>query len=327
MKTLRRWFCQHALIVLILAGGLQNSPAAETPELKIAVLKFGTVNWVMDVIKHHGLDHQNGFDLKVLGLASKNATTVAFLAEDVNMIVTDWFWVLRQRSQGNDVVIIPYSAALGAVMVAADSGITKLEHLQGKRIGVAGGPIDKSWLLLRAFSLSRNNIDLAATAEPLYAAPPLLNEQLMSRRVDAILNFWPYAARLEGAGYRRLASVSDLMQQMDMTVAAPLIGFTFTRRMAGERPELIKGFVAAVAVASELLQTSDGEWKRLRPLMKTKSDKEFVALRDRYREGILTSWTSEHKLAAERLFDVLKSVGGDKLTGKGTRFDPAMFWP
>ncbi|MDH3742795.1 MAG: ABC transporter substrate-binding protein, partial [Hyphomicrobiales bacterium] len=222
MEILRRWFCQYALIVLMLAAGLQNSSAAETPELKVGVLKFGTVNWVMDVIEHHRLDRQNGFVLQVLGLASKNATTVAFLAEDVNMIVTDWFWVLRQRSQGNDVAIIPYSAALGAVMVAADSGITKLEDLQGKRIGVAGGPIDKSWLLLRAFSLSRYKIDLTETAAPVYAAPPLLNEQLMSRRVDAVLNFWPYAARLEGAGYQRLASVSDLMQQMDMKVTAPL---------------------------------------------------------------------------------------------------------
>ena len=327
MDIIRRSICLSALLAVLLVAGLQGNARAETPELRVAVLKFGTVNWVMDVIKHHHLDQQNGFKLEVLGLASKNATTVAFLAEDVNMIVTDWFWVLRQRAQDNDIVITPYSASLGAVMVAADSDITTLEDLQGKRIGIAGGPIDKSWLLLRAFNLSKNNVDLAKAATPVYAAPPLLNEQLISRRVDAVLNFWPYAARLEGAGYQRLASVSDLMQEMDMKVTAPLIGFTFSRHLAEQSPELVKGFRLALTAANVLLQTSDDEWERLRPLMKVKSQDEFVALRDRYRDGILTSWTDEHKLAAERLFGVLKSVGGDKLTGKGTRFDPAMFWP
>ena len=60
--------------------------------------------------------------------------------------------------------------------------------------------------------------------------------------------------------------------------------------------------------------------------MKAKTDGEFTTLKKRYREGILNEWTEGHRAAAMAMFGVLKDVGGDKLTGAGTRFDPAMFW-
>ena len=328
MNTMARSSVIRSLLLacIILLVGQQGAYAKE-PSLKVGVLKFGTVNWAMNVIRHHRFDRSNGFTLEVVGLASKNATSVAFLAGDVDAFVTDWFWVLRQRAEGADVVQVPYSASLGAVMVAADSPVKTLEDLKGKSIGVAGGPIDKSWLLLRAHGLANAKADLSKSASPVYAAPPLLNQQLISGRIDAVLNYWPFAARLEGAGYRRIASVAELMQGLGMPVAAPLVGFTFPRAWANDNPKLIEGFVAALTSANELLATSDAEWDRVRPLMKVQSDSEFAVMKQRYREGILASWTPEHKAAAAKLFEILKEVGGDKLTGPGTRFDPAMFWP
>ena len=309
-------------VSLVLAGPAR----AGGPELKIAALKFGTVNWVMDVIKHHGLDAKHGFSLKTIGLASKNATTVAFLSGEVDGFVTDWFWVLRERARGSDIVQIPYSASLGAVMVADDGKIASLDDLAGKKIGVAGGPIDKSWLLLRAHQLKRGAGDLAKTATPIYAAPPLLNQQLISARADAVLNFWHFSARLEGAGYKRLASVSELMAALGIPVAVPLVGFVFPVDLDVRKPGITAKFAGALQAAGAILKRSDAEWDRLRPLMKAKTDGEFATLKKRYREGILNTWSDEHRAAARAMFKVLKDIGGDKLTGAGTTFDPAMFW-
>ena len=159
-----------------------------------------------------------------------------------------------------------------------------------------------------------------------FAAPPLLNQQLVSGRADAVLNFWHFSARLEGAGYRRLASVAELMSALGIEVPVPLVGFVFPAKLEAEKPGLTAGFAKALAEAGEILKTSDEEWQRLRPLMKTKSDGEFATLKARYREGILSAWTQEHRAAAKRMFELLKEIGGDKLTGKDTRFDAAMFW-
>ena len=129
-----------------LALGMTTCAAlAETPVLRAAVLKFGTVNWELDTIKHYGLDTENGFTLDVSGVASGSAGQIAFQGGETDVIVSDWLWVARQRAAGKDYVFIPYSKAVGGVMVPKDSTAKTLADLDGKKIGIAGGPLDKSW--------------------------------------------------------------------------------------------------------------------------------------------------------------------------------------
>ena len=100
MQNKSRWLVATVLVCAFLMMAGQRTQAAET--LKVGVLKFGTVNWLMDVIKHHKLDRKNGFELEILPLASKNATSVALLSGEADSIVTDWLWALRERARGGD---------------------------------------------------------------------------------------------------------------------------------------------------------------------------------------------------------------------------------
>ena len=175
----------HARCLLIAAAfcgfALAFSPAA-AETVRIGVLKFGTVAWELDVIKAHGLDEAEGIDVEVVGLAGKDATSVALQAGKVDMIVTDWIWVSRQRAAGAGFTFVPYSTAVGALMVPPDSPIRTLPDLKGKRLGIAGGPADKSWLLIRALARERHGMDLAAEADAVFGTPPLLNEQILLGR-------------------------------------------------------------------------------------------------------------------------------------------------
>ena len=51
--------------------------------------------------------------------------------------------------------------------------IAALADLQGKTLGVAGGPLDKSWLLLQAYA-ERSGADIAKRSRVVFGAPPLL---------------------------------------------------------------------------------------------------------------------------------------------------------
>jgi len=101
----------------IAAITLATATFAETPTLRASVLKFGTVNWELDVIKHNGFDTANGFNLEVSGVAGSAAAQVAFQGGETDVIVSDWLWVARQRAAGNDFVFIPYSRAVGGMLV------------------------------------------------------------------------------------------------------------------------------------------------------------------------------------------------------------------
>src|SRR4028118_878436 len=90
---------RRAVRVLIAMAGLACSAgtAAADGVVRIGVLKFGTVNWEVDAIRHNGFDRANGFELQVVELASNDATRVAIQAGAVDVIVSDWLFVARQR--------------------------------------------------------------------------------------------------------------------------------------------------------------------------------------------------------------------------------------
>ena len=123
-------------LALLLCG------AAEAGTVKIGVLKFGTVSWELDVIKQHGLDKAAGIDLDIVELANNQATAVALQAGEVDVIVTDWLWVSRQRADGADFTFAPYSTSVGSLMVPGDLPIK--ESLPISRASASGSPAVRS---------------------------------------------------------------------------------------------------------------------------------------------------------------------------------------
>jgi NitT/TauT family transport system substrate-binding protein len=302
-----------------------RAPAEAGKALRIGTLKFGTVNWLLDTIEHERIGAGEGLAFERLELASTQALTVALQAGEVEMIVSDWLWAMRQRAEGDALLFSPYSSALGAVMVR-EGAVPSLAALKGRQFGVAGGPLDKSWLLLRAYAIDRIGGDLAAVAEPIYGAPPLLSEQLKIGRLDAVLTFWHFAARLDAAGYQRLVDVADMMRALGAAPQPALVGFVWREALMTRKGDNVAAFFGAVAKANRLLADDDAPWERLRPAMRLESELEFRRLRDYFRAGIPAPWDGARTAAAERLFGILSRMGGTALVGARTRFDPTLFW-
>jgi NitT/TauT family transport system substrate-binding protein len=194
------------LCLVASAWGTANSARADT--LRLAIQKTGTVAWELDVMRAHGLDKQGGFTVKTLELASPEAGKIALRGGSADVIVSDWLWVSRERDLGSKLVFYPYSSALGAVMVPGNSSIRKLADLKGKRLAIAGGPIDKSWLLLQA-AAKQDGVDLKAQANVIFGAPALLAGKMEQGDADAMLNYWNFCARLEAKGFRRLIGIEN----------------------------------------------------------------------------------------------------------------------
>lgn len=300
--------------------------SAATAPVRIATLKFGTVNWLLDTILAEGLDARESAPFERVELASTQALTVALQAGNVDFAVSDWPWAMRRRIDGEPYHFAPYSAALGAVMVAKDSPIASIEDLRGKKLGVAGGPLDKSWLLLRANAHKTLGVDIATLLEPVFGAPPLLSEQLRLGRVDAVLTFWNFAARLDAEGYRRLVDMADIMKQLGLAPPPPLVGFVWSETLQEKSGPQVEGFFRAITAANGILKTSDAAWDRLKPSMQIKSDAEFGRLRDYFRAGVPGPWNEAQLTSSNKLYDILADLGGSDFVGPNPRFDPSLFW-
>ena len=241
---------------------------AETPDIRVGVLKWGTVNWELDTVQRQQLDQQNGFNLDVLGLGGKNATAVALQGGEVNAIVTDWIWVSRQRNSGQQYQFFPYSNAVGGMIVRNDSGITSLADLEGKRLGIAGGPVDKTWLLYRAYAQKMLDKDLKHLVEMQFGAPALLNELLLKCYLDAVITFWHYQSRLLSAGHQRLLDVPQIRAAFGVETAVPLLGWVFSQQWAEDHPEQVTSLLNASYQAKALLRSDDTAWATLDPRLR-----------------------------------------------------------
>lgn len=311
---------------VVVAWATRVGHTADLPVLRLGVQQFGTVSWELDVLRQHELDRKNGFTLEVQPFAQGDAADVALLAGAVDGIVEDWLWVSRQRADGMMLTFIPYSAAVGALMVHPERGIATLADLAGKKIGVAGGPLDKSWLILQGVARKRHDLELARAAEPVYGAPPLLTEKLKSGELDAVLNYWHFCARLEAAGFPQLLGINEAQAELGVPATAPQLGYVFKEAFVTANPELIRGFAAASRAAKEILATSDAEWERIRPLTRAEDDATLAALRRRWVAGIVPHWGEAEQRQAAELYRVLAELGGPELVGGSPVLAEGTFW-
>ncbi len=269
-------------------GGLALTGARAAPVqmLRLGVLNFGSVHWVADVIAHHGLDAAHGFRLQTSVLADTQAEKVALLGRAVDVAWSDWPFVAEQRAHGGHLCFAAGSnGSLGGIMVPAASPVRRLADLRGLRLGVAGGAADKSWLLVRAAGLGQG-IDLVKQTVLSYGAPPLLGALQQDGRLDALLTFWNFAAKLEVGGFREAISVAECARSLGVEAAPVLVGYVFDEGWGAANRPVIEGFLAASAAATRMLATSPAEWARIRPLMNAPEDTLFDALRRRFIAGV-----------------------------------------
>jgi NitT/TauT family transport system substrate-binding protein len=318
---------RRTLLGAALAAAATPLRGASLPAIRVGVLRFGTVSWEIDVIRHHALDAAAQIAIEPLELASAQATQVALQSGKVDMIVVDWLWVARQRGTGADWTFVPFSNAVGALIAPAESPVHDIPGLVGHTLGIAGSPLDKSWLILRAYASQRDGIDIDARTNKSFGPPPLLAEQMKAGRLDALLTYWTFAAKAEAAGTRQILSVEDAVSGLGIGQGVPYFGYTFSQQWARQNPALIDGFVAASRQARGMLLTSDDEWQRIGRLTGAADAAELQRLRDWYRRGIPQHWGTPERDAADQLLVVLARIGGEELVGPVKAMPSGTFWP
>jgi NitT/TauT family transport system substrate-binding protein len=210
-------------------------------------------------------------------------------------------------------------------MVPAASPIKTLADLKGRKLGVGGGPIDKSWLLLQA-RMKQDGIDLKSDATIVYGAPPLIAAKALDGEMDASLNFWNFCAQLEVKGFRRLAGIEDILPQLGAKGAVAAVGYVFDESWAAGHRDAVGRFIAITRKAKQLLVTSDAAWEKIAPLTGTSDATLLKTYRERYREGIPRRSIADEEADARVLYRVLAGVGGRDLVGPAAELEPGTFY-
>jgi len=302
-----------------------QTSATATDRIRVAVQRTGTLAWELDVIRTHGLDRKLDLAIEAVEFASTEAGKVALKGGSADLMLSDWLWVARERSLGDDLVFYPSSSTLGAVMVPAQSPIREIIGLKGRKLAVAGGTLDKSWLLLQALA-RRSGLDLKKQATVVYGAPPLLSEKALQGETDATLTFWNFCADLESKGYKRAIAMDHVIRGLGAKGAVALVGYTFDGTWAARNGSTVERFLAAARQAKDILASSQAEWQRLAPRMRVTDANALAIYRERYGEGIVRRPLAEEEADARALYRVLAEIGGVELVGPARELAAGTFY-
>ena len=302
------------------------APGAEAADrLRVALQRTGTASWEIGVIKARGLDKAANLDLEITELASTEAGKIAIEGGSADLVVEDWLWAARERSLGDKLLFTPYSTALGAVMAPKDSPVHKIADLAGRSIGVAGGPLDKSWILLRAAALAGGH-DLAKDARPTYGAPPLIAEKFAQGETETALEYWNFAADLEGRGFRRAIEMADVEKALGATGPVAMTGYVFKEAFAASHKDALKRFFAAAAEARKILGEDPAAWAPIKARLRLKDDAALAVYRERYLDGVPKRTVAEEAADAAILYRRIAEIGGKELVGEAKELDTSLFY-
>ena len=311
----------RALFILTALLFTSTAWSDELPKVRLGALAYGTVNWELDTIKKNKLDEKHGFKLDVVPMGGGSASDIAFLGGEIDVMVSDVIWAAAQRAEGRDLKFIPYSTAVGGIMVKADSGISSLKDLSSKKIGIAGGPLDKSWLILQAYAKQEGLIDLKADTKQEFGAPPIMFKAAMTGDIDGVINFWHFQAKAKAAGLKEIISVQDAAKSLGLDPSVPLLGYIVNGKMDAK---LAQGLFAASRDAKALLGSDDAAFEAIRKRMKPKDDAQFDALKAGFRAGIPASATVDEE-AVDKTLQMMAKLGGPDLVGKATTLPKDLF--
>jgi len=295
--------------------------ATEKTPIRIGVQTTGTVAWELAVLQTLETD----FDVVIKEIANPDAGKAALQSDDVDVIVSDWLWVARQRANGSDVTFYPYSTTSGALVVPKDSPIHSIKDLLGKRLGIAGGELDKNWLLLQTLG-KQKNVDLSASVDKVIGSPVSLNEKIRQNQLDAVLTYWHFAARLQAEGYRQIIDGKGMLKALGISENEPTLGYVFKQSWARANKTAVNHFLSANLQAKKQLCTSDAAWKQVLPLTGAENPASQNNLRQQYCAGNISHWGGHEQQTIEETYTLLRRLSDHKLTGPSENLPDGTFW-
>lgn len=282
--------------------------------IRMGLLAGGSASWEVTAAQQQGWDRKAGLVIQSTVLANPDAARIALQGGSVDVIVSDWIWVARQREMGRDFSFYPYSSHQGVMLVPEDSSIGSIRDLAGKKLGIVGGGLDKNWLLLRAVAKKQMGLDLDAGVEKIFGAAPLLQQQFEAGQMDALLTQWHFAAKLEHEGYRRLVDGAELLKSEEIDPHMASLGLVFSEAWGKSHALDLNDLIDLLARANEGLCHDDGVWSGMSDQLQTTEPDVRQRLREGYcrgRETLLGRVQEDH---ARKLFQLLSSLEQNKKT-------------
>jgi NitT/TauT family transport system substrate-binding protein len=250
----------RALLAVTLLLGF--APAARGEDLvRLGNLKFahyGAVSYAQELAPRFGLRLEERMFAKGVDIMP------AIVAGEIDAAATAADAAIAGRANGAPIVMVAGFARGGARIVAAiGSGLTTIEGLKGKRVGVTRGGAQELLLLAQ---LEKHGLTWSdrpgKDVRLVYLAYADLNQALGAHQIDAMCQSEPQSAQAIGSkiGF-------ELSRPYDTAMGEPVRTIVVTEKLYRERRDVARRLVELLVAATRAFQRDPGlaeRWVRER---------------------------------------------------------------
>ena len=245
------------LIAAAAALSLSSAALAQPAMEAVVGNNFGHLPMIVGVEK--GLFKKHGVDLKLKVVNTGTDMVNAMNKNEVqfgDMSVTTFLKARHSGAPFRVVGMIMNDATTAfadkplAIIARKGSGISRIEDLKGKRVGLAKEQTSDEYFKM---VLARRGMKYEDVAIENIMSPPALGPALAEGKVDAVVSWEPYnemAMAKAPESYEVLRGGGHLSYMMIVTVHDPMLG---------GQPEVIQNFVNGLAAASHYTRQNRAE--------------------------------------------------------------------
>jgi NitT/TauT family transport system substrate-binding protein len=225
---------------------LLSTPALAADDvIRLGNLKlahFGAISYIKELGPKCGIKVEESTFAKGLDVMQ------AMIAGELDVGATASEAAVSGRAKGVPIYVVAGFASGGARLVARpDAGIKTIKDLKGKKVGVTRGSIQE---LLLAAELAQNGLTSADAPGKditlIYLSYPDLNQALLGKNVDAIMQTEPQASQALNKGFG-----IEILKPYDTPIGSPIRTLVMTEKFYKERRPLAEKFMRCFVEASK----------------------------------------------------------------------------
>ncbi len=237
-KTSLRTLC-------LAAATLATQAHAADDVIRLGNLKlahFGAISYIKEIGPKCGITVTESTFAKGLDIMQ------AMIAGELDVGASASEAAISGRAKGIPIYVVAGFAQGGARLVARpDAGIKSVKDLKGKKVGVTRGSIQE---VLLAAELSQNGLTSADApgkdVHIIYLSYPDLNQALMGKNVDAIMQTEPQASQALNKGFG-----TEVMKPFDTPIGSPVRTLVMTEKFYKEHRATAEKFMRCFVEATK----------------------------------------------------------------------------